>query len=345
MKVGYVYDPIYLQHDTGYHVESPSRLTAIMNYLDKTGALTELIEVKPRAATTDELAAVHDRQYITYVEYVARKGGAWVDADTILSSKSFDAAVFAAGGIIRAVETVMDGQLDSCFGLVRPPGHHATSDRSMGFCIFNNIAIAAKYALARYNLEHIAIIDFDVHQGNGTQEAFYDNPHVMYVSTHQFPYYPGTGRVEETGTGEGKGNILNIPLAAGCGDAEYLQVFREVIVPKVRQYKPQLVMVSAGYDIHWIDELAQMQVTTTGIAEMVRMIKGLAEEFCSGRMVIALEGGYHLEALSTSVKATFDVLLGKPRIEDILGPPKKRVSNPDVLGLIRQLKEVHHLDQ
>jgi len=159
-----------------------------MNYLEKTGSLPELVEIKPRAATTDELAAVHDRQYIAYVEYVARKGGAWVDVDTVMSEKTFDAAVFAAGGLIRATETVIDGELDSCFGLVRPPGHHATFDRSMGFCIFNNIAIAAKYALAKYKLDRVAIIDFDVHQGNGTQEAFYDNPHVLYVSTHQFPH-------------------------------------------------------------------------------------------------------------------------------------------------------------
>lgn len=343
MKVGYVYDPIYLQHDTGFHVENASRLTSIMNYLEKTGVLTELLEVKPRAATIDEIAAVHDRQYIAYIEYVARKGGTWLEVDTVMSPKSFDAAAYAAGGIIRATETVMDGELDSCFGLVRPPGHHATSDRALGFCIFNNIAIAAKYALAKYGLHRIAIVDFDVHQGNGTQEAFYDNPHVLYVSTHQFPYYPGTGRVEETGTGAGKGTILNIPLAAGCGDAEYLKVFHEVIVPKVRLYKPQLIMVSAGYDVHWADELAQMQVTTTGFAEMTKIIKGLAEEFCGGKLVLSLEGGYHLEALSTSVKATFDVLLGKEKIEDIMGPPKKRVSNPDVLGLIRQLKEVHRL--
>lgn len=345
MKVGYVYDPIYLQHDTGFHSENSSRLTSIMRYLEKTGLISELVSVKPRAATIDEIAAVHDRQYIAYAEYVARKGGAWVDIDTVMSPKSFDAAVWAAGGNLAAVDAVMTGDLNSCFALVRPPGHHATFDKSMGFCILNNIAIAAKYARAKYNLDRIAIIDFDVHQGNGTQEAFFSDPHVLYVSTHLFPFYPGTGRVEEIGKGDGKGTTLNIPLGAGAGDYEYLQVYNQVIVPVVRRYRPQLILVSAGYDVHWADELAQMQMTTTGIAEIVRIIKKLADELCEGKIVITLEGGYHMEALATSVKATFDVLLDKSDIEDVLGEPKRRVSNPDVFNLIRQLKQIHQIPE
>ena len=343
MKIGYVYDPVYLQHDTGYHSENGSRLTAILAYLEKTGLLAELKLIKPRAATIDEIAAVHDREYISYIAYVAKKGGAWVEVDTVMSPGSYDAAIYAAGGVIVALDEVMQEKVNSAFALIRPPGHHATFDRAMGFCIFNNIAVAAKYALKQYNLERIAIIDFDVHHGNGTQDAFNDDSRVLYVSTHQYPHYPGTGNAEETGSLSGQGTILNVPMPAASGDHEYHSVFEKIIVPVVRRYQPQLIMVSAGYDIHWADELAQMQVTTTGIAGIVRFIKQLADECCQGKIVLALEGGYHLEALSTSIKATFDVLMDKKEIEDKLGPPKRRVSNPDILSLIKRLKAIHHL--
>ena len=343
MKIGYVYDPIYLQHDTGYHSENAARLTAILSYLEKTGLLAELQLIKPRPATIDEIAAVHDRQYISYLAYVAQKGGAWLEVDTVMSPKSYDAAIYAAGGTISAVDEVMQDKVSSAFALVRPPGHHATFDRAMGFCIFNNIAVAAKYALAQYKLERIAIIDFDVHHGNGTQDAFENDPHVLYVSTHQYPHYPGTGHAEDSGISQGQGTVLNVPMPAASGDREYHMVFERIIMPVVRRYRPQLVMVSAGYDIHWSDELAQMQVTTSGIAGIVSSIKQLADESCHGKIVIALEGGYNLEALSTSVKATFDVLMGKSDIEDIMGYPKRRASNPNVLPLIKQLAEIHHL--
>ncbi len=342
-KVGYIYSPIYLQHDTGYHSENISRLTSTMSYLEKTGTLTELIPFQPRAATIDEIAAVHDRQYISYLEYVARKGGTWLEVDTVMSEKSYDAAIYAAGGTIIAAEAVMENKVNSAFALVRPPGHHATFDRAMGFCIFNNIAVAAKYVFNKYQLDRIAIIDFDVHHGNGTQDTFKNDPHVLYVSTHQSPHYPGTGRVEDIGTGEGKGTKVNIPLPAACGDTEYLTVFENIIVPVTRRYHPQLIMVSAGYDLHWSDELAQMQVTTSGFAGMVKIINNLADELCSGRLVFTLEGGYNLEALATSIKATFDVLLGKTNIEDKMGPPKRRHSNPDIAPLLKQLKQIHRL--
>jgi acetoin utilization deacetylase AcuC-like enzyme len=338
MKVGYVYDPIYLQHDTGYHVESASRLTSIMSYLDKTSCLNELTFVKPRAATVDEIASVHDRNYIAYIEYVSKKGGAWLEADTVISNGSYDAAIYAAGGAITAIDAVISGQLDRCFALVRPPGHHAVADRALGFCIFNNVAIAAKYAIFACKLDRIAIIDFDVHHGNGTQDAFYRDSHVLYVSTHQYPHYPGSGTVEEIGQDQGKGNIFNVPMPANCNDAEYITVYKELISPAVRRFRPQLIMVSAGYDIHWAEELAQMQTSTTG-----KIIRNVANETCGGKMVFTLEGGYNLEALSTSVKATFDILLDKNEIQDVLGPSKKRFSPPDIAGLVRKVKQTHGL--
>jgi acetoin utilization deacetylase AcuC-like enzyme len=237
----------------------------------------------------------------------------------------------------------MDGEVASTFALLRPPGHHATPEQASGFCLFNNIAIATRYALSKYKLERILIIDFDVHHGNGTQDAFYDDPGVLYISVHQYPHYPGTGSVDETGSGQGRGTTINIPLPAGCGDSEYLRVFREIIIPAAGRFKPQLILVSAGYDAHWADELAMMGLTITGFARLVRIIRGLADKLCSGRLVFSLEGGYNLGALASSVKATFDVLLGNADIEDKLGKPPHKFGAPDITSLIAKIREMHKL--
>jgi acetoin utilization deacetylase AcuC-like enzyme len=340
MAVGYVYHPIYLQHDTGQHVEVAARLEAIISHLEKTGLKSKLTPIEPRPATVDEIALVHQKQYIKGIEETAARGGGWLDPDTVVSPRSYEAALYAAGGLIRAVEAVMAGEVSSAFALVRPPGHHATSARAMGFCLFNNIAIAAKYALAQYKLERILIIDFDVHHGNGTQEAFYSNPHVMYISTHEYPFYPGTGDFNESGSGDAQGTNVNIPMPAGCGDKEYLEVFEQIIVPAARRFNPQLILVSAGYDGHWADPLAMMNISVGGFARMVGIIKGLAGE--RGRLALTLEGGYHLEALAASVKATFDVLLGNAA-EDPLGEPPRHFAPSSIEGLIGEIKKIHRL--
>ena len=343
VKVGYVYDPIYLKHDTGGHVENAKRLEAIISHLEQTGLKQQLTHIKPRAATVEELALVHRKEYISHIQEAAQRGGGWLDADTVMSANSYQAALYAAGGLIRATEAIMDGEVSSAFGLVRPPGHHATSQRAMGFCLFNNIAIAAKYALAKYKLERIVIIDFDVHHGNGTQAAFYDNPQVLYTSTHEYPFYPGTGDIDETGVGEAKGTTVNIPLPGGCGDSEYLSVFEQIIAPAARRFNPHLILVSAGYDTHWADPLALMQLSVTGFAQMVKIIKGLADELCGGRLVFTLEGGYNVNALAASIKATFDVLLGNTDIEDPLGQAPQRFATPSIALLIKAIKEIHNL--
>ncbi len=343
MKVGYVYHPIYLKHDTGQHVENAKRLAAIVAHLEQSGLKQQLTLIKPRAASTEELSLVHHKQYISHIQDVAQEGGGWLDADTVMSPDSYEAAAYAAGGVISATEAVMDGEVGSAFALVRPPGHHATSQRAMGFCLFNNIAIAARYALSKYQIERLAIIDFDVHHGNGTQDAFYDNPQVLYASTHQYPFYPGTGSLEETGAGMAEGTTVNIPLPAGCGDAEYLEVFQQIIVPVTGRFKPQLILVSAGYDSHWADGLALMQVSVTGFAQMVKVIKGLADELCRGRLVFTLEGGYNLTALAASIEATFNVLLSKADIEDPLGPSPRQAEAPGIASRIEAIKEIHHL--
>jgi acetoin utilization deacetylase AcuC-like enzyme len=343
MTVGFVYDPVYLQHDTGQHVENAARLEAIMAHLEQTGLSRELVSIRPREASLAELALVHDENYIASIQEVARRGGGWLDPDTVMSAGSYEAAVYAAGGALAATEAVMADAVSSAFALVRPPGHHATPRRAMGFCLFNNLAVAVRYALDKYGLERVAIIDFDVHHGNGTQETFYDNPRVLYVSTHQSPFYPGTGDIEETGAGVARGTKVNIPLPAGCGDEEYLAVFEQIVIPMVRRFQPQLIMASAGYDTHWADPLAMMQVTITGFARMADIIKGLAEEFCHGRIIICLEGGYNLQALAGSVKATFDVLLGKGAIEDPMGQPTRRSQASAIDSLLDRIKEIHAL--
>jgi acetoin utilization deacetylase AcuC-like enzyme len=343
MAVGLVYDPIYLKHDTGEHVENAGRLTAIINGLDETGLGQQLTPVKPRPASVEELSLVHPKQHISHIQSVAKKGGGWLDADTVMSPDSYEVALYAVGGAIVATEAVMEGKVKSAFALVRPPGHHATPRRAMGFCLFNNIAIAAEQALARYKLEHILIIDFDVHHGNGTQEIFYERPEVMYVSTHEYPFYPGSGSVEETGRGAAKGTTVNIPLPAGCGDSEYIQVFEQIIIPAARRFKPQLILVSAGYDAHWADEIALMQVSVSGFREMVKIIQALADELCDKHLVFCLEGGYNLSALGASVKATLDVLLGNTTTDNPLGQSTHGFRAPKIDSLIRAIKEVHAL--
>ncbi len=343
MKVGLVYDPIYLKHDTGSHIENAGRLEAVLAHLEQTGLRPQLTAIKPRAASAEELLLVHDKQYISHVQSAAHQGGGWLDPDTVISPDSYEAALYAAGGVMAATEAVMNGEVNSAFALVRPPGHHATAHHAMGFCLFNNVAIAARYALAQYKLERISIIDFDVHHGNGTQEAFYEDPRVLYISTHQYPFYPGTGWFDETGSGRARGTTINIPLPAGSGDVEYLQSFSQIIIPAARRFDPQLILVSAGYDAHWADGIASMQVSVAGFAQMVRMIKELADELCNGRLALTLEGGYNLPTLAASIKATFDVMLGSTEIEDSAGQSPRRFATPDIASLIKQLREIHNL--
>jgi acetoin utilization deacetylase AcuC-like enzyme len=237
----------------------------------------------------------------------------------------------------------MKEEVDNAFALVRPPGHHAVEDRAMGFCIFNNVAIAAKFALSKFKLNRVLIADFDVHHGNGTQDAFYADPKVLYFSTHQYPFYPGTGWMDETGMGEGEGTTVNFPMSAGWGDEECLRAFNEVLVPAARRFRPDLILVSAGFDAHWADHLAMMRATITGFAQMAMILKGLAAELCGGRLVFTLEGGYNLRVVACSIKAVFDVLLGNPKIDDPVGktPAARKPEGFD--KHIKAIEKIHHL--
>lgn len=344
MKAGLVYDPIYLEHDTGDHVENSQRLVTTMSHLKETGIKEKLTCLTARPASLEELRTIHTPEYISYVKGKAEKGGGWLDADTVMSPKSYEVALYAAGGVLVAVEAVMKGEVDNAFALVRPPGHHAIHDRAMGFCIFNNVAIAAKFALSKFNLKRVLIADFDVHHGNGTQDAFYADPKVLYFSTHQYPFYPGTGGLDETGTGAGEGTTVNFPMAAGWGDEEYWRAFNEVLVPVARRFQPELILVSAGFDPHWADQLAMMQVSITGFAQMAMILKELAAELCQGRLVFTLEGGYNLQVVACSIKVIFDVLLGNSEIDDPLGKAPAESKPRGFDEHIEKIKRIHHLE-
>ncbi len=340
MTTGYVFHPIYLEHNIPGHPERKERLQGIMGSLESSGTLARLTPIEARPLDLELLSTMHDPNYIKGVQRVSESGGGMLDPDTYVNAHSYEAALMAAGGLINAVEAVLSGQVDNAFALVRPPGHHALRDQGMGFCLFNNVALAAQYAIERRGLFRILIVDFDVHHGNGTQDAFYERDDVLYFSTHQYPHYPGTGHWKERGQGKGEGYTVNVPLPYGVGDEGYAQAFEEIVLPMARRYNPELILVSAGYDAHWADPLASMRLSTAGFHRLTTILFSLAEELCQGHLVLTLEGGYDLSALSHSVLATF-AALRREEAEDPLGPAPGR--SPSIDDLLQNVKEVHHL--
>lgn len=341
MTTAYVYDPLYLRHDEPTHPENSRRLERAMEHLKETGLLQRLKSVPARDATVDELAAVHRASYIEQLRAAAEGHVGWLDPDTYIGPYSYAAALRAAGGLLSLTEAVMNDEATNGFALVRPPGHHAVASRAMGFCLFNNVAVAARYALRELGLERVLIVDFDLHHGNGTQHAFYDDSAVLYFSVHQYPYYPGTGHYQETGRGAGTGYTVNVPLPGGVGDCGYEHVFDEILIPVARRFGPQLILGSAGYDAHWSDPLGGMLLSVSGYASMVRKLAALADELCHGRLVLTLEGGYSLEALAACIAATFAVLLGDQEVHDPLGPARRAEQSVD--RIISAVKRVHGL--
>jgi acetoin utilization deacetylase AcuC-like enzyme len=302
-------DARMLDHDPGRgHPESPARLGALLDHLARRPVEGTSLEA-PRPATDAEIEAVHSPAYHARIRALA---GATVqlDPDTSLSPGSYDAALLAAGAAVGAVEAVWSGRADNAFALVRPPGHHAEPARGMGFCLFNNAAIAAE-AGRRLGAERVMILDWDVHHGNGTQHAFERRRDILYLSAHQSPFYPGTGAAREVGVGEGAGFTVNCALPAGQGDAEYGAVFHELFLPAGEAFRPELVIVSAGFDAHARDPLAEMRVSERGFAAMCASLQALARAHCGGKLVLILEGGYDLGALADSVRACLEVMVGR----------------------------------
>lgn len=305
MKVGIIRDRIYLEHKPpDYHPESSMRLEIIYELLETNRKIKEnQMLIEPRLATHDEVAMIHSR---TYIEKVAETSGlshVMLDPDTHTSSMSYKAALMAVGGILNGVDAILERKISRAFAFIRPPGHHAEKSRAMGFCIFNNVAIAANYLIEHYKLDRILIVDWDLHHGNGTQNAFYDDPHVLYFSTHQYPYYPGTGNITECGANEGLGFTVNVPLPGGQSNGDFKKIFDKILVPLCRGFKPQFILVSAGFDIHANDPLGTMKVTESGFVYLTSVLLNIAEKYCDNNILFLLEGGYHLESLKHSIES------------------------------------------
>ena len=304
-RTGLVEDPIYRKHDPGRgHPECPARYDAVLDGIARAVPREALLRVAARDATEGEIALCHTPEYIRFTEEEIKAGaGSLSTGDTNVNGWSFIAAVRAAGGVLAAVDAVMDGTVRNAFACVRPPGHHATPDRGMGFCVFNNVAIGARYAQRRHGIERALIVDWDVHHGNGTQAIFYEDPTVFYFSTHQWPLYPGSGAVRETGLGPGKGFTINCPMASGSGRREIVGAFHERLAPAMREFKPQFVFISAGFDAREEDPLGGLMLTDEDFADLTGICMEIAAQYAGGRLVSALEGGYNLAGLASAAGA------------------------------------------
>jgi acetoin utilization deacetylase AcuC-like enzyme len=339
VRVAVIYHDDYARQDTDDEPEISDRAYAIASAVDE-AELPGVQLVEPRPATVEQVGLVHAASHITRIRAIAESGGGYADQETAVRPASYELALLAAGGTIAAVNLVHRRAVDSAFAVVRPPGHHATPEKSQGFCLFNNLAIAARHARTALGVERILMIDFDVHHGNGSQAVFDDDPSVLYTSVHQHPLYPGTGLQYENGRGAGRGYNVNVPIPAGVGDEGYLRVFDEVFRPLAEGFGPEMILVSAGYDPHWRDPLALEDVTVAGFGAMARRLRDWAGEFCGGRLVMVLEGGYDLESLSLSALATISVMAGVEPADPI-GPPPAGRALTDVGPSIALARNAH----
>jgi acetoin utilization deacetylase AcuC-like enzyme len=318
MRTGIVKDKRYLEHNMGaFHVESPMRLETIYDMVEKEITFPYL-EIEPRPATEEEIQMIHSPRYVNLIKETSGKERVTLDPDTATSARSYEVALLAAGGLLKAADLVMEGKIQNGFALVRPPGHHAEREQSGGFCLFNNVAICAEYLIKKHGLKRILIVDWDLHHGNGTQHSFYERSDVLYFSIHQFPHYPGTGYWNEIGLGSGAGFTVNVPLAAGKADEDYLLIFRKILSPIAAQYKPEFILVSAGFDIYRADPLGGMMVSEDGFGALTSELLALAHDFSKERILFTLEGGYDLQGLREGVKQVLSHLVGeakKPEIE------------------------------
>lgn len=310
VTTGFIYDEQFLAHDTGQgHPERPARLTEVMTAIGNTASLASLRRLDARAADLDVIESTHSLDYIKRAQQACDAGAPFLDTtDVTISPASCDVAFLAAGTPLVLADAVIAGTIDNGFALLRPPGHHAERTQAMGFCLFNNVAILARYLQNHHGLDKIAIVDWDVHHGNGTQHSFEADPSVLYVSTHQYPYYPGTGAASETGVGRGQGATLNCPMPAGAADAEYERVFTDQILPKLDDFEPECVIISAGFDAHRDDPLADILLSTSFFTWMSDRLMEVAESHANGRLVSVLEGGYNLERLGDCVTAHLQTL-------------------------------------
>jgi acetoin utilization deacetylase AcuC-like enzyme len=345
MTTAFVYHPLYLEHQQWGHPESPERLTRIMAALNASPLKARLTRLEPQPISVERLQRVHTPSYVAHIHDLAIGGGdAGRGGETFVCAESYDAAVLAAGGLVTLVEAIVRRDVSNGFALVRPPGHHASSDQGEGFCLFNNVAVAARVARDELGIKRVLIVDWDLHHGQGTQYTFYDDPTVMYFSTHQWGIYPGTGHWSETGRGKGEGTTINVPLPAGIGDVGYARIFDELLIPLAQRFNPELILVSAGYDTHWSDPLGSMTVTVAGYGTMAHKLVALANELpeARGRVAFTLEGGYNLDAIAYGALATLGAMVGDSNVADPLGPPNRRETPLDP-KYFDQLRALHGL--
>lgn len=328
-------------HSLEGHPENAGRMAAIMRLLESKAVLDEVMILEAEPASREQLLRVHSAELVATVERASRIGGGRLDPDTYCTTASYGEAQLAAGTTCLAADMIMRDEARNGFALVRPPGHHAERVRVGGFCLFNNVAVAARQIQERHGAQRIAILDYDVHHGNGTQAIFYEDPSVFYISLHMFGpfFYPGTGSAQEIGRREGLGTTLNVPFGARAGDEAYSMALNDLIEPAMAKFDPDMILVSAGFDAHWQDPLAAAAMSLTGYAEMSRKIIAMAERYCRGRVLFVLEGGYHFQALSHGVLNVIYALLGQDTISDPLG--QSPYSSPDVTKLLVQLKRLH----
>src|SRR5512139_629185 len=325
MTLAIIKDDRYLEHKAGEaHPESPNRLRVIHDLIAR--EFSDLPLIQPRLATEDELAAVHDPSYIRTVANTEGQAFTRLDPDTGLSARSYEVARLAAGGLLNAVDALLTPDashlsVSSVFAFVRPPGHHAERGRGMGFCLFNNIAVAAEYAIEKHGLKRILIVDWDLHHGNGTQKAFYDRSDVLFFSSHQYPHYPGTGDLDEVGSGKGEGFTVNAPFPSGFGDSEYIAVYDRILRPIAMEYRPELVLVSAGFDPYIKDPLGGMEVTGDGFGNLASIVRAIADATCGGKVLHTLEGGYNPDGLREGVRSVLQALTGPRWTVPVLDAP------------------------